>query len=616
MQNRENGKKREESRQPTEKMRLENLGDMLDSILVKDKKDRPEGLPLTIGPYRILDTLGEGGMGAVFLAEQSEPVKRKVALKIIKPGMDNREVLARFESERQALALLSHPNIAQILDAGATENGQPYFAMEYVDGIPIDAYCNQHRLDLEERVELVTQICHGLQHAHERGILHRDIKPSNILVTTLTGDKRLTKIIDFGIAKALLGKLTEKTLHTQLDRMIGTPHYMSPEQTRPGAMALDGRSDVYSIGVLQYQLLSGSLPFDYREGEASDYVHLLGDIRDKDPVPPSTQITKARNAEELARDRSFEDSNALSRRLRGDLDWVTMRTLEKDRKRRYDTPMELAADLDRWMRKEPVLAGPPGFGTRMRKMLRRRRVLVSTVTAATIMLLLGFVLGKTLFDPEMDGESGTEAAIAPGPVTPEEKPAQSSTPKPSVRFRASATVCRVQPRDNKDPLRTPLRVWDGITEGQYIGVELDVDREAWVYFFGEDELGDQIRLFPGPGVKMQNPVQPGEHVLPTRTGGWPIKNDGGGAEHFLLVIGDQPVDFAEELAQKIKPALLSKKARRSLTRSAGAAVEFAPAPDSDTQPLLSSQVQSLEKGIIEVTEDALVRAFHLRNDTK
>jgi hypothetical protein len=283
-----------------------------------------------------------------------------------------------------------------------------------------------------------------------------------------------------------------------------------------------------------------------------------------------------------------------------------MKSLEKDRRQRYESPMELAADLERWIRKDPVLAGPPGLATRVRKVLRRRRVLVRTVLAASVTLVLGFVVARAFFVPGTSDAGKLQEDESTGP----------GQPTATVEFRTTATVLRVEPRgDLEPPLRTPLRSWDVIEQGEYIALEVEVDRESWVYLFNEDEIGGQNRLFPSPDVQVQNPLPPGKHVLPSPSGAWPISNDGGGAEHFLIVVGKEPVDFTEELVAKIKPALLSEAAQRSLTRSAGAPVELGSSPEWES-PRLTDQIRPLEEGKIEVTEGALVRAFHLRNPSK
>ena len=341
-----------------------------------------------IGPYRLLQKLGEGGMGEVWLAEQTAPVKRRVALKIIKQGMDTKQVVARFEAERQALAMMDHPAVAKVFDAGTTPHGRPYFVMEYVKGVPITEHCDRHRLTNRERLDLFMQVCEGVQHAHQKAIIHRDLKPSNVLVTEQDG-KRLPKIIDFGVAKATAQKLTEKTLFTELGVLIGTPEYMSPEQAELTGEDVDTRTDVYSLGVMLYELLVGALPFDSRELRSDGYEGIRRKIREEDPHKPSTRLSMLGDRSTESAKRRRVDLPTLQRQLRGDLDWITMRALEKDRSRRYGSPVEFAADIGRYLADEPVLASPPSAAYRTRKFVRRHRFGVLAATAA-VLILIGF----------------------------------------------------------------------------------------------------------------------------------------------------------------------------------------------------------------------------------
>jgi serine/threonine protein kinase/tetratricopeptide (TPR) repeat protein len=365
----------------------------VESLLVHDQTTTQPADSLSrptekIGDYRTLQRIGEGGMGEVYLAEQEKPVRRRVALKIIKRGMETDQVIARFEAERQALAMMNHPNVAKVFDAGATEQGRPYFAMEYVEGVPITEFCDRHRLTTKERLDLFMQVCEGVQHAHQNAIIHRDIKPSNVLVSTQDG-KRITKIIDFGVAKATTQRLTERTIYTELGQLIGTPEYMSPEQAEMTSESVDTRTDVYSLGVLLYELLVGALPFDPRELRRAGFDEIRRKIREEEPSKPSTRLsTLGEVATGSARNRRT-DPTSLARQLRGDLDWITMKALEKDRTRRYGSPNEFAADINRHLKDEPVLAGPPSTAYRMGKFVRRHRVGV-TIAVAAFLLLLGF----------------------------------------------------------------------------------------------------------------------------------------------------------------------------------------------------------------------------------
>jgi serine/threonine protein kinase len=301
-----------------------------------------------IGPYKLLEQIGEGGMGVVFMAEQTQPVRRKVALKIIKPGMDTKQVIARFEAERQALALMDHPNIATVFDAGATESGRPYFVMELVRGVAITEYCDHHRLPIFERLVLFTQVCQAVQHAHQKGIIHRDLKPTNILVTSLDGVP-LPKVIDFGVAKATGQSLTEKTLFTGFAQLIGTPLYMSPEQAELSAVDVDTRSDIYSLGVLLYELLTGTPPFsqDTFRTAALDEVRRI--IREQEPPRPSMRLSALGATLATVSDNRRTDSRKLTGLLRGELDWIVMKALEKDRRHRYETASGLARDVERYL---------------------------------------------------------------------------------------------------------------------------------------------------------------------------------------------------------------------------------------------------------------------------
>ena len=354
-------------------------------------KPPAEHVGVVIGPYKLMERIGEGGFGLVFVAEQIRPLKRRVALKLIKPGMDTRDVIARFEAERQALALMDHPNIARVLDAGTSDSGQPYFVMELVRGIPITEFCDQNHYTLRERLELFISVCEAVQHAHQKGIVHRDIKPSNVLVMVQDG-KPVPKVIDFGVAKALYQQLTDKTVYTRLAQLIGTPLYMSPEQAQMGGMDIDTRSDIYSLGVLLYELLTGSTPFDRKRLARAAYDEMVRIIRDEEPPKPSTRLSQSTESlPAIAAHRQTEPAK-LSRMFRGDLDWITMKALDKDRARRYETASGFAADIVRYLRDEPVEASPPSSRYRLKKLTRRYRTALVSASAFVIVLVAAVIV--------------------------------------------------------------------------------------------------------------------------------------------------------------------------------------------------------------------------------
>jgi len=342
-----------------------------------------------IGPYQIFRQLGEGGMGVVYHARQLHPIRRDVALKIIKPGMDSKQVIARFEAERQALALMDHPNIAHVFDAGTTGTGLPYFVMELVDGVPITRYCDSKRATVKERLELFIPVCRAIQHAHQKGIIHRDLKPSNILIAEQEG-KPAPKVIDFGLAKAIGHQLNDASMMTNLGTVVGTLNYMSPEQAELTRQDIDTRSDVYSLGAVLYELLTGSTPFESEQLAKAGYVEALQSIREMEAVPPSARLRRSPTSDEIAAQRQ-SDAGRLPKLLRGELDWIAMKALEKDRTRRYETVNSLARDLERYLAGEPVEAAPPSAAYRISKFARKHRVGLATAAGFALLLLAGVV---------------------------------------------------------------------------------------------------------------------------------------------------------------------------------------------------------------------------------
>jgi serine/threonine protein kinase len=365
--------------------------------LTQPQSERDEQLGTRIGNYKLLEKIGEGGGGTVYMAEQDRPVRRRVALKIIKLGMDTHEVVTRFEAERQALAMMEHPNIARVLDAGATETGRPFFVMELVRGFKITEYCDANQLDTRQRLDLFIQVCNAIQHAHQKGIIHRDIKPGNILVTLHDGVP-VPKVIDFGIAKATEAPLTEKTLFTAYAQIIGTPAYMSPEQAEMSGLDVDTRADIYSLGVLLYELLTGRTPFNPKQLLQSGFDEMRRTIREREPQKPSTILTTLQNDDltATAAHRQEEPLKLISQ-IKGDLDWIVMKALEKDRKRRYETANGLAMDIQRYLGSEPVLARPPSRRYRLQKLIRRNQVAFAAGAAVALALLSGLGMSTWLF---------------------------------------------------------------------------------------------------------------------------------------------------------------------------------------------------------------------------
>ena len=390
---------------------------IFDSSVTIDDSPVSEGPGTVIDRYKLLEKIGEGGMAVVYMAEQTEPIRRKVALKIIKLGMDTKSVIVRFEAERQALAMMDHPNIAKVLDAGSTETGRPYFVMELVTGVSITEYCDRNNLSTKDRLVLFIQVCNAVQHAHQKGIIHRDIKPTNVMVSRHEGQP-IPKVIDFGIAKATDQRLTEKTLFTHYAHIIGTPAYMSPEQADLGDTDVDTRSDIYSLGVLLYELLTGTTPFSEEELRKAGYLEMQRVIREQEPPKPSTKLsTFGETITDIAKFRACTP-DLLTKAIRGDLDLIVMKSLEKERVRRYDTVAELSADIGRHLRHEPVLVTAPAMLYKLHKFVSRNKALVTGISAVLIVLIAGiivstlFALGQTRARKEAEHQTKIAQAIS------------------------------------------------------------------------------------------------------------------------------------------------------------------------------------------------------------
>jgi serine/threonine protein kinase len=405
---------------------------------------RAERAGTVIDGYKLLQQIGVGGMGVVYLAEQEKPVQRRVALKLIKPGLDSTEVIARFEAERQALALMDHPNIARVYDAGTTDSGRPYFVMELVQGIPITEFCDLHHLTPEARLKLFLDVCHAIQHAHHKGVIHRDIKPTNVLVALHDG-VAVVKVIDFGVAKATAQKLTDRTLFTASGQMIGTPAYMSPEQAEMGGLDIDTRSDVYALGVLLYELLTGTTPLENWRLRVVGYVEMLRLIREEEAPRPSTRLSAlGDSATVLARKRRL-DARRLAQLLASELDWVVMKALEKDRNRRYDTPGNLAADVERYLRREAILARPPSLAYKFSKFVQRNRVAVLAVAAVVAALLAGSALATWQAVCATRAEAAAVAAARAERQAKEDAEAREADTRSVLKFVEEHIIAAVRP---------------------------------------------------------------------------------------------------------------------------------------------------------------------------
>ena len=492
-----------------------------------------EGPGTTIGRYKLLELIGEGGFGAVYMADQKEPVRRRVALKIIKVGMDTKQVIARFEAERQALAMMDHPNIAKVLDAGATETGRPYFVMELVKGVPITEYCDTQNLTTKQRLDLFIKVCNAVQHAHQKAIIHRDIKPSNVMVT-LHDDRPVPKIIDFGIAKATNRELTDKTLFTEFRHFIGTPQYMSPEQAEMSGLDIDTRSDIYSLGVLLYELLTGTTPFDPKRLHSAALNELQRIIREEEPDKPSIRLsemsrqsgtgvssvsdekdgphgqddrtTQKSSIQYIAMHRRAEPS-ALSKLLRGDLDWIVMKAMEKDRTRRYETANALAKDVERHLLHEPVQAGPPGVTYKLGKFMKRNRAGVAAGVAIAAAVVIGLVTSTVLY---IRSEASRAEADSQRSIALQEKRSADQARDEAVHAREAESHLRRIAIAQLDQLRRSMRVVEIPGAADASSKINPLPREATTKAEINPAILAAFKPLPEQMVSEKNPITPGK----------------------------------------------------------------------------------------------------------